>query len=90
MTSVSSQLVLAAAADETGTQTVHALFAAGIVAGLVGLLVLFVVVVISILKSELSTGMKLIWVLFVFWMPVLAWFAWYLIGRPDARRRPAY
>ncbi len=78
--------LLAAPVDST-TQPLHWLFAGAIVVGLIALLVLFVVVVISILKSELSLGMKVLWVLFVFWMPVVAWFAWYLIGRPDARRR---
>ena len=29
--------------------------------------------------------MKILWVLFVFWVPVLAWFAWFLLGRPDTR-----
>ncbi|MBT0772827.1 hypothetical protein KIH74_28050 [Kineosporia sp. J2-2] len=49
-----------------------------------GLLVLFVRVLISILRSGLSTGMKVLWILFVLWVPLIAWFAWYLIGRPAA------
>ncbi|GAB6902627.1 hypothetical protein JCM9957A_57190 [Kineosporia succinea] len=54
---------------------------------LLALVVLFVVVVGSILNSALPPGRKIVWLLFVFCFPVLAWFAWYLIGRPDARRR---
>ncbi|GAA3620918.1 hypothetical protein GCM10022223_42260 [Kineosporia mesophila] len=77
----------AAASADPGPHPLHWLVAAGIIAGLLALLVLFVAVVSSILNSGLSLGMKVLWVLFVFWMPVLAWLAWYLIGRPDTRRR---
>jgi hypothetical protein len=85
MTSVAS-LALAAASDNTW-RPAH-LLAAGVIAILaIGVVAVFVAVVISILRSRLSTGMKIIWVLFVLWLPVLAWFAWVLLGKPDAQRR---
>ncbi|GAB3248092.1 PLDc N-terminal domain-containing protein [Kineosporia babensis] len=83
---------VAAQVDST-SQPLHWLFAGGIVLFLLALVALFVVVLVSVLGSDLSAGMKVLWVLFIFWMPVVAWFAWYLIGRPDSRRRrpgPAY
>ncbi|WP_285597906.1 hypothetical protein [Kineosporia sp. NBRC 101731] len=69
-----------------GPHPLHWLLAAAIIAGLLSLLVMFVAVVSSILNSGLSLGMKVLWVLFVVWMPVLAWLAWYFIGRPETRR----
>jgi len=48
---------------------------------------LVVAVIVSILRSELGLGTKLLWVLFVLWVPVVAWFAWFLLGRQDARRQ---
>ncbi len=85
MTSMSS-LLMTAASDRSGLMPAHLLGAGALIVLGLGLVGLFIAVVASILGSSLSTGMKLLWLLFVFCMPVLAWFAWYLLGRPDARR----
>jgi hypothetical protein len=54
---------------------------------LLGLLALFVGTLVSIVRSELSWGMKLVWVALAFVAPVLGTALWLLIGRRDAQRR---
>ncbi|KPC64310.1 PLD nuclease N-terminal domain-containing protein [Streptomyces chattanoogensis] len=45
--------------------------------------------VVSISTSHLSTGTKLVWIVFAFMAPFLGSVLWFLIGRRDARRTPA-
>jgi hypothetical protein len=51
--------------------------------GLIGLLalILFIVALISILGSGLSTGMKIVWVLVVLLLPIIGAILWFLIGK---------
>uniref|UniRef100_UPI0031E1DB23 PLD nuclease N-terminal domain-containing protein n=1 Tax=Streptomyces hawaiiensis TaxID=67305 RepID=UPI0031E1DB23 len=51
-------------------------------------LVLFISTLVSILRSPLTVGMKLIWMIFAFIAPLLGSLCWFVIGRKDARRRP--
>lgn len=84
MTSLSSQMVLAAASDHPALLPAHIL-TTGVAFGLtIGLVALFIAVLVAILRSSLGFGMKILWVIFVFCVPVLAWLAWFLLGRPDA------
>ncbi|MFR9731774.1 PLD nuclease N-terminal domain-containing protein [Saccharopolyspora sp. MS10] len=50
-------------------------------------LVFFVAALISILGSEHTGGMKLVWVVLAFIAPFLGPLLWFVIGRSDARRR---
>ena len=86
MTFPSSPMVPAAASDGPALLPAH-IITAGVALGLtIGLVALFIAVLVSILRSSLGAGVKILWVIFVFCVPVLAWFAWFLLGRPDARR----
>ncbi|MEU5547915.1 PLD nuclease N-terminal domain-containing protein [Streptomyces sioyaensis] len=79
------QIILAAAGDRLLT---YAPAAAAVILTLayVGL---FVSALISIIRSALSGGMKLIWVVFAFIAPFIGSSLWFLIGRRDSRRRLA-
>ncbi|MDQ0960731.1 4-amino-4-deoxy-L-arabinose transferase-like glycosyltransferase [Streptomyces sp. B4I13] len=50
--------------------------------------VLFISALVSILKSRLTGGMKLVWIVFAFAAPFLGSLCWFVIGRKDAQRRP--
>ncbi|MFD9207417.1 PLDc N-terminal domain-containing protein [Streptomyces sioyaensis] len=54
---------------------------------LIGGLAWFFGALISIVGSNLSGGMKLVWVAFAFVAPFLGCLLWFLIGRHDAQRR---
>jgi hypothetical protein len=72
---------------ESSRTTADVLFAVGFFAVGLVLLAWFIAVVTGILRSSLSAGMKVLWVLFAIWVPVLGWLAWMVIGSPDARKR---
>jgi hypothetical protein len=62
------------------------------VAALVALLVvafaaLFIGALVSVLRSALSGGMKLVWIVFVVIAPFLGSLLWFLIGKANARPR---
>jgi hypothetical protein len=73
---------MTAASDDSPAGPTHLLVVGLLLPVTVGLLVLFVVALRSVLSSSLTFGMKIVWVILMFCMPVLAWFAWYLFGRP--------
>ena len=59
-----------------------------ITAGLVGLLqlVLFIVALVSIIRNDNHGAIaKLIWILIIFFIPILGPIAWFLIGRGRSR-----
>jgi len=62
-------------------------FAAAIVVVLLGLLLFFLGALVSVLRSDLTGGMKVVWVLFAFWAPFLGPLVWFLLGKRDAERR---
>jgi hypothetical protein len=68
----------------TGTQVVSIVLTCAVV---VAFLVFFFTALSGILRSGLSGGMKLLWVLFAFCAPFIGCLAWYFIGSKDARRR---
>ncbi|NMI00971.1 PLDc_N domain-containing protein [Pseudonocardia sp. K10HN5] len=61
-----------------------ALIAVTAIAG-VAFVVLVVAAVISIIRSELGAGMKLVWIVFVVVAPFLGSLAWFAVGRRDAQ-----
>ena len=50
--------------------------------GLLGLVVLVLDIwaIIKIAQSSVSTGMKLVWILVVLFLPVIGLLAWYFVG----------
>jgi hydrogenase-4 membrane subunit HyfE len=74
---------LLASAQDNGWNVVGAGVLFAIVAAF-GLL--FVAALVSVLRSRLSGGMKLVWVVFAFCAPFLGSLLWFLIGRGSARR----
>ncbi|WP_431878755.1 PLD nuclease N-terminal domain-containing protein [Amycolatopsis sacchari] len=54
------------------------------IALLLAFVVLFLAALISILRSRLTGGMKLVWVVFAFCAPFLGSLLWFLFGRRDA------
>ncbi|MFI2187392.1 PLDc N-terminal domain-containing protein [Streptomyces sioyaensis] len=63
------------------------MFTGVVAAVLLGGLAWFFGALISIVGSNLSGGMKLVWVAFAFMAPFLGCLLWFLIGRHDAQRR---
>lgn len=55
-----------------------------VLAVMVGFMALFVGALVSVLRSRLSGGMKLVWSVLVFIAPVLGAVLWFLIGRKQA------
>jgi Phospholipase_D-nuclease N-terminal len=51
---------------------------------LAGLVVIFVGSLVSVLRSRLSAGMKLVWVILIFALPLVGCVLWILIGRRHA------
>ena len=62
-------------------------FAAAVGVVLLGLFLFFVGALVSVLRSGLTGGMKVVWVLFAFWAPFLGPLVWFLLGKRDAERR---
>jgi hypothetical protein len=59
------------------------------VAAVLGALALYFGALLGIVRSDLGGGMKLVWVAFVLMAPLLGCVLWFLVGRPDAQRRPS-
>lgn len=62
-------------------------FAAGITGLLIALAVLFIAALVSVLRSPLTGGMKLVWIVIAFVAPFLGSLAWFVFGRRDAYSR---
>lgn len=54
---------------------------------IVGCLVLFFGALLSIVRSDLTGGMKLVWIVFALAAPFLGCLLWFLVGRRDSQRR---
>ena len=52
----------------------------GLVVGLV-VLVLDILAVVDIIKRPMETGMKILWVILIIWLPVIGLILYYLLGR---------
>ncbi|PRY40554.1 PLD nuclease N-terminal domain-containing protein [Umezawaea tangerina] len=71
----------------TALDTGLSLVAAGLmIAVALGFLVLFVAALVSVLRSRLTGGMKLVWVVFAFCAPFLGSLLWFVVGRKNAER----
>jgi hypothetical protein len=80
-------LVLAstgAQAIGTGTQVVSVVLTCVFV---LAFLVFFFTALSGILRSGLSGGMKVLWVIFAFCAPFIGCLAWFFIGSKDTERR---
>ncbi|WP_438486956.1 PLD nuclease N-terminal domain-containing protein [Streptomyces sp. S186] len=53
-----------------------------------GALAFFFGALLSIVRSDLTGGMKLVWLVFALVAPFLGCLLWFLVGRRDAQRRP--
>ncbi|MFF8844987.1 PLD nuclease N-terminal domain-containing protein [Streptomyces sp. NPDC015127] len=53
-----------------------------------GALALFFGALLSIVRSDLTGGMQLVWVVFALMAPFLGSLLWFLIGRRGTQRRP--
>ncbi|TJZ42230.1 PLDc_N domain-containing protein [Streptomyces piniterrae] len=56
-------------------------------AAALGVLALYFGALLGIVRSDLTGGMKLVWVVFVLMAPFFGCLLWYLVGR-NAQRRP--
>jgi hypothetical protein len=45
------------------------------------ILVLDIIAIIDVIKSSMSTGKKILWVLLILFLPVLGLILYYLVGR---------
>ncbi|UKY54817.1 PLD nuclease N-terminal domain-containing protein [Streptomyces inhibens] len=52
-----------------------------------GALAFFFGALLSIVRSDLTGGMKLVWVVFALMAPFFGCLLWFLVGRRDAQRR---
>ncbi|MBT2510814.1 PLDc_N domain-containing protein [Streptomyces sp. ISL-98] len=53
-----------------------------------GALAFFFGALLSIVRSDLTGGMKLVWLVFALMAPFLGCLLWFLVGRSSAQRRP--
>jgi hypothetical protein len=53
-----------------------------------GVLALYFGSLLSIVRSDLTGGMKLVWFIFAVMAPFFGSLLWFLVGRRDAQRRP--
>ncbi|AJT65980.1 PLD nuclease N-terminal domain-containing protein [Streptomyces chattanoogensis] len=53
-----------------------------------GVLALFFGALLSIVRSDLTGGMKLVWLVFALMAPFFGCLLWFLVGRRNAERRP--
>jgi hypothetical protein len=70
--------------DNTVTQIVGAI---GVLALVLGYAYLVIGALVSIVKSRMEGGMKLVWCVFVFVAPFLGSLAWFWVGRKSAEAR---
>ncbi|MGD3112275.1 PLD nuclease N-terminal domain-containing protein [Streptomyces sp. YGL11-2] len=56
-------------------------------AAALGVLALYFGALLSIIRSDLTSGMKLVWLAFAVMAPFFGSLLWFLIGRRDAERR---
>jgi hypothetical protein len=56
-------------------------------AAVAGALALYFGALLGIVKSDLTGGMKLVWLAFALMAPLLGCVLWFLVGRRDAQRR---
>jgi hypothetical protein len=67
----------------------HILVVAGIILVVCAGLVFVLAAVVSVLRSPLTGGMKLVWFILVWVAPFLGSLLWFLIGKPNAWRNMA-
>ncbi|MEV5880626.1 PLD nuclease N-terminal domain-containing protein [Streptomyces sp. NPDC052101] len=79
-----AQLAHQMALAPTGTIVIACAGAAVVAAALA----LYFGALLGIVRSDLTTGMKLVWVAFTLMTPFLGSLLWFLIGRRDAQPRP--
>ncbi|KPC64659.1 PLD nuclease N-terminal domain-containing protein [Streptomyces chattanoogensis] len=79
-----AQLAHQLALAPTGTIVIACAGAAVVAAALA----LYFGALLGIVRSDLTTGMKLVWFAFTLMAPFLGSLLWFLIGRRDAQRRP--
>lgn len=53
-----------------------------------GVLASFFGALLSIVRSDLTGGMKLVWLVFALMAPLLGCLLWFLVGRHNTQRRP--
>ena len=82
-----AQLVHHMALAATGGEVIGAAVTAVFLLCGLACLVFFISTLVSILKSPLTGGMKLVWVILAFMAPFLGSLCWFVIGRKDAQRR---
>ncbi|UKY51225.1 PLD nuclease N-terminal domain-containing protein [Streptomyces inhibens] len=63
------------------------MFACAGAAVVLGALAFFFGALLSIVRSDLTGGMKLVWVVFALMAPFFGCLLWFLVGRRDAQRR---
>ncbi|WEB39190.1 PLD nuclease N-terminal domain-containing protein [Streptomyces yunnanensis] len=56
-------------------------------AAALGLLALYFGALLGIVRSDLTSGMKLVWLAFALMAPFFGCLLWFLVGRRDAQRR---
>ncbi|SHL60683.1 PLD nuclease N-terminal domain-containing protein [Streptomyces yunnanensis] len=56
-------------------------------AAALGVLALYFGGLLSIVRSDLTGGMKLVWVVFALMAPFFGCLLWFLVGRRDSQRR---
>lgn len=83
-----TQLVHHMALAATGGEVISAAVTAVFLLCGLACLVLFISTLVSILRSPLAAGMKLVWIILAFLAPFLGPLCWFVIGRKDAQRRP--
>ncbi|MDX3243801.1 PLD nuclease N-terminal domain-containing protein [Streptomyces sp. ME18-1-4] len=83
-----TQLVHHMTLAATGGELIGAAVTAGFLLCGLACLVFFISTLVSILKSPLAGGMKVVWIILAFSAPFLGSLCWFVIGRKDAQRRP--
>ncbi|UQA92091.1 PLD nuclease N-terminal domain-containing protein [Streptomyces halobius] len=63
------------------------MIAGAVAAVALGALALFFGALLSIVRSDLTSGMKLVWLVFSLMAPFLGSLLWFLIGRRDSQHR---
>lgn len=62
-------------------------FGCAAAAAALGVLAVYFSGLLSIVRSDLTGGMKLVWVVFALMAPFLGSLLWFFVGRHDAQRR---
>lgn len=68
----------------------HLTLAALIFVVLAGMVLIFLGSLISVLRSRLSLGMKLVWFVLIFAVPLIGCVLWFLVGRRQPSPQAGY